>query len=74
MPSGGGGGSSIPQYEDSDPSPLVAESAWVKHTTTSGGGTPIGLLLALTYAGSGTEKWELSYYTTQGSIKRIELV
>lgn len=80
--SGGGSDSSssststfagIPQYEDSDPASPSAEDAWVKHTNAVGGGSPIGLLLSLTTAGAGAEKYEFSYYTTNGSTIRVEL-
>lgn len=63
---------SLPEYADADkPSPSAGD-VWVKHTT-SGGGSPIGLLLALTTAGGGTEKYELSYRTSAGTTKRVEI-
>ena len=70
---GSGGTSSLTEYLNSDkPSPSAGD-VWVKHTTAAGGGEPIGLLLALTQAGSGTEMYELSYRTSAGTTKRVEL-
>jgi hypothetical protein len=68
------GTATIPQFENADPSSLIGEQAWVKHTNPTVAGEPIGLLLALTHAATVTEKWEFSYYTNQGSIKRVQLV
>lgn len=63
---------SLTEYDDSDkPSPSAGD-VWVKHTTT-GGGKPVGLLLALTEPGGGTEKWELSYQSVTSGIKRVEI-
>ena len=63
---------SIPEYTTDPVSPAV-EDAWVLHTVPTGAGVPIGLLLALTYSGTGTEKWEFSYKTSTGGIKRVEI-
>ena len=63
---------SIPELT-SDPVSPSNEDAWVLHTVPAGAGKPIGLLLALTYGGAGLEKWEFSYKTTTGGIKRVEL-
>lgn len=69
---GSSGTAYLAEYDDSDrPSPSAGD-AWVKHTTT-GGGQPVGLLLSLTQPGGGTEKWELSYKSVSGTIKRVEL-
>lgn len=68
----GSGSARLTEYDDSDkPSPSAGD-AWVKHTTT-GGGKPVGLLLALTEPGGGTEKWELSYQSVTSGIKRVEI-
>jgi hypothetical protein len=70
---GSGGTSSLTEYDNADkPSPSAGD-VWVKHTTATGAGSPVGLLLALTAPGSGTEMYELSYRTSAGTTKRIEL-
>jgi len=63
----------IPQY-DVDPSSPVAEDAWV---LKSGGGSqvagsPIGLLLALTYATTGGG-YQFSYRTKENTTVRATL-
>lgn len=64
---------SITQYTNTDnPSP-VAGDVWVKHITSSGGGEALGLLLTLTTAGTGADSYELSYYTSESTIKRVTL-
>ena len=74
----GPGTLTIPEY-DSDPLSPVSNQAWVLNTTTGGGGgnvgQPIGLLLALTQAGTGapTTTYQFSYYTTEGTIVRTTL-
>jgi hypothetical protein len=63
---------SIPEYTSDPASP--DESAWVLHTVPTGAGSPYGLLLALTKPGAGIEKWELSYRSPSGGVKRVELI
>lgn len=64
---------SLTEYNNSDkPSPSAGD-VWVKHTTSTVAGSPVGLLLSLTNATSGTEKYELSYRTSAGTTKRVEL-
>lgn len=64
----------IPEL-DADPAIPIPESAWVLHTpSTLGGGTPLGLLLALTKGGFGTpETYQFSYRTLEGTTKRVAL-
>lgn len=71
---GGGGTASIPEYT-SDPISPSAEDAWVLRSGGAvGGGSPIGMLLALTYAGSGgSYTYQFSYYTNEGTIIRNTL-
>ncbi len=67
--SGSGGAASggfIPEY-NSDPVSPSPEEVWVLHTPA---GSPIGLLLALTY---GVGQYELSYKTLEGPIVRVPL-
>lgn len=64
----------IPEYDNADKPSPVAGDIWIKHTTPTGGGSPIGLLLALTYSGSGIEKYELSVHTLASTTKRVELI
>lgn len=72
--SGGGGGlATIPELT-SDPSSPSAEEVWVLRSgSLSGGGSPIGLLLALTYSGTGSYTYQLSYYTNEGTTIRTTL-
>lgn len=65
-------GVSIPEYT-SDPVSPVAGDTWVLRSTPEPGGGAIGLLLALTYAGEGLE-YELSYFTTENTIVRVDLI
>jgi hypothetical protein len=74
---GGGGTAGIPQY-DTDPASPSAEDAWVLKTPGAPGnpaGSPIGLLLALTSAGSaaGADLYEFSYHTAEGITVRTSL-
>lgn len=62
----------IPEYTE-DPLPLTPEEAWVLHTQPEVVGSPIGLLLSLTYATSSVQKYQFSYYTLEGTIKRVTL-
>lgn len=58
----------------SDPASPVAGQTWVLHTTVTGvTGTPLGLLLAITYSSSTTNLYELSYYTLENTIVRTVL-
>lgn len=66
------GAVSIPEYT-SDPASPSAGDAWVRHTVPTGAGSPIGLLLALTQAGSGTESYDLSYRTSAGTTIRVTM-
>ena len=57
----------------SDPVSPIPEEAWVLHTSGPSVGSPIGLLLALTYATPSAGTYQFSYYTTEGTIKRVSL-
>lgn len=59
--------SSIPEYNIDPVSPLT-NTSWVLHSAQIG--SPIGLLLALTYA---VNKYEFSYKTKSGEIVRTDL-
>jgi hypothetical protein len=67
-----GGDFTIPQL-NSDPASPAAEDAWVRKTAGTGGGEPIGMLLGLTYPGSGPTVYEFSYRTKEGTTVRVEL-
>lgn len=77
-PGSGTGSSDHIQELFSDPASPTPEEVWVLRSGGSGGipdGTPIGLLLALTYtgnAGSGFT-YQLSYQTLEGPIIRVTL-
>lgn len=67
---------SIPQV-NTDPVAPAAESAWVLRTTAGAipDGTPIGLLLALTYTGNtGSSSYQFSYRTNEGTTIRVAMV
>lgn len=73
--SGSGGSTSIPEVT-TDPVSPTAQQAWVLHTSSggSGSGSALGLLLALTNAGSGgSDTYQFSYYTTEGTTVRATL-
>lgn len=73
-PSGGGGASNEIQELFADPASPDPEEVWVLRSGSMiGGGTPIGLLLALTYAGAGAFTYQLSYQTLEGPIVRVTL-
>jgi hypothetical protein len=55
-----------------DPVSPPAQSAWVLATMGAPAGTPIGLLLSLTYAGP-VESYQFSYKTIEGPIVRVFL-
>ena len=63
----GGGSVSIPEYP-ADPSSPATNDAWVLRQ--QGAGSPIGLLLSLTYA---TNKYKFSYRTIAGETVRVGL-
>lgn len=65
-----GSGFSLPQL-NSDPVSPTPESAWVLKSTIKAPGEAIGLLLALTDAG--TYSYKLSYKTLDGVIVRTTL-
>jgi hypothetical protein len=72
-----GGSGKIPQL-NSDPSTPRAESAWVLRTGSGGAiadGTPIGLLLALTYQDNAgvAFSYAFSYRTKEGTTLRAAL-
>lgn len=79
-PVGGSGGSStlvIPELT-SDPISPSPQQAWVLYTVVGGtggnAGQPIGLLLSLTYAGSGgSSSYKFSYQSLEGPIVRTTL-
>lgn len=65
-----GSGGTIPEYA-SDPLSPAVNSAWVLKTVIPDG-TPIGLLLALTYTSEIT--YQFSYRTSEGTTVRTQLV
>ena len=70
---GGSGIVTIPEFTSDPVSPSPNET-WVLYTSGGNAGQPIGLLLALTYAGSGgSSSYQLSYETTEGTIVRTPL-
>lgn len=76
-PSAGSGESNHIQELFTDPVSPTPEEVWVLRTGSGGipNGTPIGLLLALTYTNnSGTAfTYQLSYQTLEGPIVRVAL-
>jgi len=61
-----------------DPASPAAEEAWVLRSGTGGGiadGTPMGLLLGLTYTDNGgiPFTYQFSYRTKEGTTKRVSL-
>ena len=63
---------SIPELT-SDPVAPDPEEAWVLYSGTIPAGTPMGLLLSLTYATSVTGTYQFSYRTLEGTTKRVSL-
>lgn len=61
----------IPQYS-SDPATPKPEEAWVLRSIGGGGGSPVGLLLALTSAGSGST-YAFKYRTKEGTTVSVAL-
>ena len=76
-PNVGSGGVVNIQELSSDPLSPVAEEAWVLRsgTTPIPDGTPIGLLLALTYTGNmgSSFTYQFSYFTNESTIIRTTL-
>lgn len=66
---GAGTDPTIQEY-DADPTSPTAETAWV--LKAGGAGTPIGLLLSLTYDGS-APTYQLSYRTLESTTVRVPL-
>lgn len=62
----------IPEFT-SDPVSPTPEEAWVLHTGFAVAGSPIGLLLSLTYSAPTSGNYQFSYYTLEGTIKRVPL-
>lgn len=67
----GGGAVSIPELY-SDPVSPSPEEAWVLASSSGVTGSPIGLLLALTYAAP-LLSYQFSYKTIEGPIVRVGL-
>lgn len=66
---------SIPQVS-TDPVAPAAQDAWVLKTASGAiaDGTPIGLLLALTYKdNTGSLSYQFSYRTQEGTTKRVTI-
>lgn len=66
----------IPEYTV-DPS-VPAQATWILRSGSGGAipdGTPIGLLMALTYTSNGGTpySYQFSYYTKEGTIKRVTI-
>lgn len=57
----------------SDPVSPTSEEAWVLYSGTIPAGTPMGLLLSLTYATPTTGTYQFSYRTLEGTTKRVAL-
>ena len=75
---GSGSGSNSIQELTADPASPTAQQAWVLRSGTGGGiadGTPIGLLLALTYTNNTGSPftYQFSYYTNEGTTIRSAL-
>lgn len=67
------GSVTIPELT-SDPVSPAPESAWVLRTDVPEIiGSPIGLLLSLTYATSSLPTYQFSYQTLEGTIVRTQL-
>jgi len=62
----------IPEFT-SDPINPCPETAWVLKNTPNIVGSPIGLLLALTYTANITTTYQFSYKTLEGPIVRTTL-
>lgn len=65
---GNGGGNSVIPELTNDPVSPTPEQTWVLHAGAAG--SPIGLLLSLTYA---TDLYFLSYRTLEGTTVRVQL-
>lgn len=69
-------GSGVIPELTSDPVSPYKNQSWVLVTQTGSGGNagiPIGMLLSLTYPGNASYTYQFSYYTTEGTIKRVTL-
>lgn len=66
------GNTTIPEYSV-DPVSPAPEDAWVLHSGFAAAGSPIGLLLSLTYAVPTTGSYQFSYRTTEGTTVRVPL-
>jgi hypothetical protein len=64
-------GAVIPELH-TDPSPPVPQSTWVLATVLEAAGSPMGLLLSLTY-GVDIDTYQLSYRTLEGTTIRTVL-
>lgn len=62
----------IPEYT-SDPVNPCPETAWVLKTVPAVTGSPMGLLLAITYPADVITIYEFSYQTLEGPIVRTTL-
>ncbi len=67
------GSSTIPQYDNSDKPTLSAGDVWVRRDYSLGGGTPIGLLLALTGGASTPTTYKLKYRTNEATTVEVLL-
>jgi hypothetical protein len=68
----GVGSLTVSEYENAEPASPSSGDIWVKKKFTVTGG-PMGLLLALTYAGDGEVTYELSYKNAAADIVRVVL-
>lgn len=62
----------IPQLS-ADPSSPAAEDSWVLYTAPTGSGEAMGMLLTLTYPGSGPTSYNLKYRTNEGTTVSVLL-
>ena len=69
--SSGGGGGTLPEYY-TDPVSPAAGDTWILATIATAGGSPMGMLLSITYAAN-TYTYQLSYRTTEGTTIRTTL-
>lgn len=67
-----GAKASIPEYTV-DPVSPAPEDAWVLHDGFAVVGSPIGLLLSLTYAVQTSGQYRFSYRTLEGTTVRVPL-
>ena len=69
---GGGGSSTIPELY-TDPVSPTPQQVWVRATPIVSGGTPIGLLLALTHSDITGYTYELAYRTLEDTTVCVAL-